>query len=145
MPGKRQPEPQMLWLEIATCARRRWLYAAGSSRLRPPMPARSCSAVRVEKEGEGSMLLWGCVLQLHVVLTPGCLPSFLGRWGEVRLLCAFTSNGALQTLPHLVVGHRGLGPTSGQISFPPPCSSSPCPCLFSAPLFNRVVYSSPNF
>lgn len=31
VPGKRQPEPQMLWLEITTCARHRWLHAAGSS------------------------------------------------------------------------------------------------------------------
>lgn len=145
MPGKKQPEPQMLWLEIAACAGHRWLHAAGSPGLWPPVPARSCSAARVEKEGKGSLLLKGCVLQLRVVLTPRCLPSFLGRWGEVRLLCAFTSNGALHTLPHLAVGHRGSGQTSGQVSFPPPCSSSPCPCVFSALLFNRVVYSSPNF
>lgn len=143
MPGKRQPEPQMLRLEMAARAGRRWLHAAGSPQQQPPVPARRCSAAYREKEGEGSVLLRGCVLQLHVVLTPGCLPSFLGRWGEARLLCAFTSNGAFQTLPHLAVGHRGLGPTSGQVSFPPPCSSSPC--LFSAPLFNKVVYSSPDF
>jgi len=37
-PGKRKPEPQMLWLEMAGC---RWLHAAGSPRLQPRVPAQS--------------------------------------------------------------------------------------------------------
>lgn len=145
MPGKSRPEPQMLWLEITASTGRRWLHAAAHL-----ICGRRCrlgaSRLRAWKRRErGSCCCRDVFSQLHVVLTPGCCPSFRGRWGEVRFLCAFTSNRTLQSLPHLVVGQRGLGLTSGQVSFPPPCSSSPCPCLFSAPMFNKAVYSSPNF
>lgn len=145
MPRKRQPESQMLWLEITACTGRRWLHAADSPHLRLPVPARSFSAACVEKEGEGILLLQGCVFAAPCGAHTRMPSIFPGKMGEVRLLCAFTSNRTLQSLPHLVVGHRGVGLTSGQVSFPPPCSSSPCPSLFSAPLFNRAVYSSPNF
>lgn len=34
-------------------------------------------------------------MQLHVALTPRCLPSFLGSRGGVQVVSAFTPNGAL--------------------------------------------------
>lgn len=79
------------------------------------------------KEGEASLPLRECVLQLHVVLTAGRLPSSLGR--SVVALC-FDLKQAFTDFSPPGCGARGLGPSTGQVIFLPSCSSSPMPPSF---------------
>lgn len=92
VPGKRQPEPQMLRLEIATCVGRRWPQAAGSP------CAVAAAELRLWRRRERGVC---CCRGVFCNSTRCSLPSSLGRWGEVQLLRAFSSNGALEPPPHL--------------------------------------------
>lgn len=127
VPGKTQPEPQMLWLEAAACPGRRWLHAAVSPRLRPPV-------LRARERRERRAWRCGDVFCSSVWCSQ--LDAFPLSREEVWLLCALTSNRALQTFLHPAVGHGGLGPSTWQVVFLPSCSSSPIPSSF---LFHYLI------
>lgn len=104
------------WPQIATCVGCRWPQAAESP------CAVAGAGLRARRRRERGA--WRC--RGVVCNSVRCsLPCSLGRWGELQLLGAFSSNRTLQPLPHLAEGHRGVDQPQSKAPFHHPAAHLP--------------------